>query len=139
MTALLTNSAAHAVTKRATVTPFTDNLSINLIHFSETSPLTAFYQSDNDVDIDGPNTISGNQFSTTITSNNKIENGFPRLTLHYATSAGAQTCTLELVDGPWTVLNFRYKNPPKCAGLNISQIIPTTAYQYGLNITMQDS
>lgn len=121
------------------VTPFTDNVTVNLSQFAAGTAFRASYQNDNDVNISGPTNINDTHFQVKINSQNRIENGFPNLTLYYHTPSGDQQCTMNFIDGPWTMLAYRYKNPPLCPGVTVSPMIMENHYQYVINITKVSS
>ena len=128
MTVMISSSAMAA--GRAEVSPFTDNISV---HLSSNMPtLSIGYQSDNDVNISGPSTVTEGtpKFPVRIFSDNELENGYTSMTLSVA---GSQ-CQFEFIDGPYTYLAYRSDNPPVCQHLSVSQIQQDAQYQYHIDV-----
>ena len=128
-------STVNALATQAQYTPFSDSLTLHFMGASG-SDFTPYYQSDNEIDITGYNPLPAQDAIITISSQNKVELGYPALTLFYMNGARGTDCTMIFVDGPWSFLNFKNgKIPTYCNGLTISPISQTGAHQYQLTIT----
>ena len=114
--------------------PFTDNLMITPTLTKSGAQLQLSYQSNNDINITGPSINNGKPFAIHISSNNKIENGFPSILFTYHFENTAKTCLVTFIDGPWAMLNYREKTPPTCDGLTFGPVTIAGSYQYRLNI-----
>lgn len=121
----------------AEVSPFADNISVNLIKFPSQS-LSVSYHNDNDVNIIGPQVIStdNGHFPVHISSDNLLQNGFPSMIIALP-NIGGETCEFDFVDGPYTSLVYRTANPPVCGHLVVGQIISDGQYQYHIDVTYQ--
>ncbi|WP_267257064.1 hypothetical protein [Coxiella endosymbiont of Ornithodoros maritimus] len=82
------------------VSPFIDNLAVNLIGFPPNSQVIAIYMSNNGVNIIGPTftTVNGSaKLSVLISIYDFIKNGYPAMTLlHF------RPYQLPFIDGPYS-------------------------------------
>lgn len=110
------------------VSPFTDNIRVNLKGFPVGGVLYINYQNDNGLYITGPTSIGTvlDHYSFTISSQNFEENGYPSMTIN--------SCKLEFVDGPWVELGYRTQSPPSCPQWSVGQIQQDGQYQYHIDI-----
>ena len=131
MMAVLLTTGAFAAQSR--LSPFTDNLVLHFVGLSG-SEFSIDYESDNGVNITGPNPFPDQDASIFIQSNNKYFNGNPALILFYKQGNNGQACSLIFVDGPWSYLQFLDNTPPQCDGLQISNITRTGLYSYQVSI-----
>ncbi|MCX7120193.1 MAG: hypothetical protein NTZ67_00185 [Gammaproteobacteria bacterium] len=118
----------------AKLSPFQDNLRIQFktTTFPADRVFTLSYAGSNGVEITGPESVGTNIFADlTIYSDNKIESGFPSVTLHYPTKLfGTQSCTLALADGPY-MPRLSYKAiAPQCLGITVGNIVYTPNVGY---------
>ena len=122
------------------VSPFTDNITVNL---HGTPGMNIEYFNDNGVNFQDseiptppPSRVDAGatSFSFHLHSTNLLENGNPSMMLHLDDGT---TCTLHYVDGPWTYLNFEEGNPPQCGHLQVGTITQEDQYQYTLDLTYQ--
>ncbi len=133
-------STGNALATQSDFSPFSDSLTLHFVGASG-GDFTPYYQPDNGIDITGANPLPSQDAIITISSQNKVELGYPALTLFYGDDAGkGAACTMILVDGPWSILNFENgaiptPNPYNCADLIISPITQTGVHQYQLTIT----
>ena len=121
---------------RAHTSNFVDNLTLNFSGFTDDSMVYASYQSDNGVNIVGPEIIKVSTPSlVTIASTNMLENGYPSMTLAY----NGTSCVLNFVDGPFAaVLAYRNGLAPNCTDITVSNIERTAQYQYSVTVTPSD-
>lgn len=120
------------------VSPFTDNLYVNLHNFPANTALKVSYVDNNGVNISGPTpkTVSGSpQWHVQIASQNLVENGDPTMIIELL--ASGTSCQLQFVDGPWTTLAFLNGGAPVCTHLNVGNIVPAPVqpYVYTMDIT----
>lgn len=118
------------------ISPFSDNLTLTLNGFPSGTIFNASYIDNNGVNISGPDFFNGDSPTlVVVSSTNKIENGYPSMTVQYPTLNGTQTCTLNLVDGPLAILNYKDGSAPICAGITLSPVTVTSQYNYTITIT----
>ena len=128
--------ATSALAAKTGKTPFADNLTVLLNGFQSEMVFNASYVSNNGVNISGPDFFNDDAPTLVrVFSNNKVYNGHPSMTVQYPTNFGTQSCTLNLVDGPWAVLNYSSGSAPVCAGITVSAIKSTSQYNYSVTIT----
>jgi hypothetical protein len=96
----------------------------------------ASYVNEGGVNISGPTDFDTNSPALVIvSSDNKLENGYPSMMVQYPTIFGVQTCAMNLVDGPFTMLNYKEGTAPICAGITVGPIKLTSQYNYSVTIT----
>ncbi len=120
------------------VSPFSDNLTMTFNGFPSQTIFNASYVDNNGVNISGPDFFNTDApVLVVVSSTNKLENGAPSMTMEYPTLAGTQTCTLNLMDGPYAVhgLSYRDGSAPVCAGITVSPITMTSHYNYSVTVT----
>lgn len=134
----ITGSALAASGKSGT-SPFSDGLDVQFQGFQSEQLINIGYVDNNGVNISGPAFVNPDGDAVVqISSDNKVASGYPSMTLHYMTlSGGTQDCTLNFVDGPWTVLNYKDGSAPICSGITVGNIkfIPGVRHGYKLVIT----
>jgi len=138
LTIAMATSAMATSVRHAQTTPFTDNVTINLQGFpAEISHI--YYQSDNDVDISGPesiNTGTVKNYNFSISSHNISDNGYPSMDITLPKTK--ERCIFNFVDGPWVYLGYRASNPPICAHLSVSPITQDGPYHYSINVAYKN-
>ena len=128
--------ATGALAAKTGTSPFTDNLTLTLNGFPTGTIFVASYVDNNGVNISGPAFFNTDAPTLVkIYSDNKAENGNPNMTMQYPTIFGTQSCTLNFVDGPWTVLNYKNGSAPVCAGITVGSITSVSQDNYTLTIT----
>ena len=127
-------SESSAATVRTS--PFTDNLTITFSGFLPETVFGASYQDNNGVNITGPELINiGNSALVQIYSKNKVDNGYPVMTMQYPDDSGTmQTCAITFIDGPWAILNYENGVAPVCPGISIGNISMTARHQFKLTV-----
>ncbi|OGT42108.1 MAG: hypothetical protein A3F13_04020 [Gammaproteobacteria bacterium RIFCSPHIGHO2_12_FULL_40_19] len=120
------------------LSPFSDNLTLTLNGFPSDTIFNALYVDNNGVNISGPDFFNTDApVLVVVSSTNKLENGDPSMTVQYPTLGGTETCTLNLMDGPYALHGLSYKDgsAPICPGITVSPITLTSQYNYSVTIT----
>ncbi|MCX7125919.1 MAG: hypothetical protein NTU49_09350 [Gammaproteobacteria bacterium] len=124
---MLMSCATLAATEKTHDSIFTHTLSVSFKGFPDPTLFNMTYQSDalNQVKISGPTQLySGVSSMVYINSMNSQEifSGYPTMTFAYTTSSGRESCTLDLVDGPFTEMGYAFILPPTCVGITVGMI-----------------
>lgn len=125
--------------KNVEVSPFTDNINVNLGGFSASDTINISYKNNNDVDIKGPTSVAGDEqsFMFHINSNNSVENGNPTMVIKVPSKN--LSCSFNFVDGPYTYFGYTEGNPPTCSDLSVSTITQDSQYLYHFDISYKPS
>lgn len=126
-----------AVPVNASYSPFKDNLTVHFVGFPHGTFFYASYVDDNGVNISGPS------FATTdydalviISSQNKLVNGYPSMSMMYPALYGDQKCTMTLMDGPYLpALMYKSGKAPVCPGVTLGDIQKNSPNNYSITIT----
>lgn len=121
----------------ASYSPFKDNLTVHFVGFPQDTYFYASYADDNGVNIAGP------AFATTdydaliiISSQNKLANGYPSMSILYPALFSDQKCTVTFMDGPYLpYLRYKSGKPPICPGVTFSDIQKNSQNNYSVTIT----
>lgn len=119
------------------LSPFSDNLLIQFQNFKTENFLTAHYQPNNGVLIQGPTWLNTDSKPLIIISgDNKSQSGWPAIDLIYSNSSGIyEECLVTFTDGPM-IKTLKYKGniTPDCSGLIFSGISQQAKHNYTLTI-----
>lgn len=122
---------------QATYSPFKDNLTIHFLGFPQETMFYASYAGNNGVDISGPDfATTDHDALVVISSNNKLSNGNPNMSLVYPGLFSNVKCAITFTDGPYfPALTYQNGKTPSCPGVMISDIQKDSQYNYSLTIT----
>lgn len=123
--------------KPVKVSPFTDNITVNLKGFSSADSINLKCKNNNDVNISCPSSVNAAQggYRFQIASSNIEEDGYPSMTI--IEKSKNINCGLVFVDGPWTYLDYKSQIPPQCAHLTVSDVSYDSDYTYHIDVTYQ--
>ncbi len=121
----------------ASYSPFKDNLTVHFVGFPQDTYFYASYTDDNGVNISGPS------FATTdadalvvISSQNKLANGYPSISILYPALFSDQKCTITFMDGPYLPsLMYKSGKTPVCPGVAFSDIQKNSSNNYSVTLT----
>lgn len=135
ITALGTGFAAAPVT--ASYSPFKDNLTIHFLGFPQSTLFYASYADDNGVNIGGPSFATTDyDMLVTISSQNKLANGYPSMSILYPALYDDQKCTITFMDGPYLpALSYKSGKAPICPGVTLGDIQKNNQNNYSVTIT----
>lgn len=121
----------------ASYSPFKDNLIVHFAGFPQSTFFYAAYVNDNGVNITGPSfSTTDADTMITVSSQNKLANGYPSVSMLYPALSSDQKCTITFMDGPYLpALRYQSGKAPVCPGLTISDIQKKSQNNYSVTIT----
>jgi hypothetical protein len=121
----------------ASYSPFKDNLTIHFVGFPHDTYFYASYENDNGVNISGPAFATTDyDASVTISSQNKLSNGYPSMSMLYPALYSDQKCKVTFMDGPYLpYLIYKSDKTPVCPGVTFSDIQKVSQNNYSVTLT----
>ncbi len=135
MSLITTGFAAAPV--NASYSPFKDNLTIHFVGFPQDTFFYAAYADDNGVNISGPSFAETSADALVIiSSQNKLANGNPSMSILYPALFGDQKCMISFTDGPYLpALTYQSGKDPVCPGVTFSDIQRISQNNYSITLT----